>query len=213
MTAFLAGYMGKEAEELNAASGAKLFGTAGALGGGVLGTVAGGGAGAIAGGFDELVSGKPEEDEEVKEKLKRYLKAIAKDSGKGALIGGSLGAVGGGAAGALGGAVVGDFLGEMNKIAGLTEKGLDKGTDLAGFLARKGGAALLLAPILAGAGAGTIVSKATSPTKMDEDVIQRELEAMELQEFQTELQRRKLVAKKMARKAKDADVAERTLRI
>jgi len=49
----------------------------------------------------------------------------------------------------------------------------------------------LVAPILLGAGAGLTHSKITSPSPMDEEAVQKALEAAELEEFIAELERRR----------------------
>jgi hypothetical protein len=94
----------------------------------------------------------------------------------------------------------GDFFGNLaGSGVGLTAETLDNLK-----------AVLLAAPVVAGAGAGMLASKATSPSKLDTDAMQREIELAELQEMQTELQRQKELAQtQQPRGVKN----ERTLRI
>ena len=111
--------------------------------------------------------------------------------------------------------------GYVNKEAGIgdTLASLGKGTvgattDTTKAVLGLGAKGLALAPILAGLGAGTLVSHANSPGKLDEEAVQKELEALELQEFESELNRRRNIAKRRERQQKrDADVSERALRI
>ena len=49
----------------------------------------------------------------------------------------------------------------------------------------------LVAPILLGAGAGLTHSKLTSPSDLDKETVQKQLEAAELEEFLAELKRRR----------------------
>jgi hypothetical protein len=84
-------------------------------------------------------------------------------------------------------------------------KGAELGFDLSKLLAIGG-------PAILGAGAGHLLSSATSPTKTDEATLQRQLHAMELQEFEAELRRRKAIEEKV-KKEKGADVAPRSLRL
>jgi len=68
----------------------------------------------------------------------------------------------------------------------------------------------LLIPIAVGGGAGLIHSKMTSPSKMDTASAQQQLELSELEEFATELKRRREAAVRQGKKEKsDA----RTLRL
>ena len=58
----------------------------------------------------------------------------------------------------------------------------------------------IAAPIVLGAGAGLLHSKMTSPSKLDQESVQKALEAAELDEFMAELKRR--------RKQEEIDKAE-----
>lgn len=49
---------------------------------------------------------------------------------------------------------------------------------------------VLAAPLLLGAGAGLVHSNITSPSKLDEEAVQKALEAAELEEFEASLKRR-----------------------
>ena len=55
---------------------------------------------------------------------------------------------------------------------------------------------VLLIPALMGAGAGTLHSKLTSPSKLDQETVQKALEAAELEEYQAELRRRRVDAER-----------------
>ena len=69
---------------------------------------------------------------------------------------------------------------------------------------------LVLFPALVGGGAGMLHSKLTSPSSMDTAGVQKELEIAELEEFSTELKRRREAAARQGKKEKsDA----RTLRL
>ena len=68
------------------------------------------------------------------------------------------------------------------------------------------------APLAIGAGAGHLISAATSPTEADQEALQRQIHDLELQEFEAELRRRKAIEEK-ERKEKEADVAPRSLRL
>ena len=67
-------------------------------------------------------------------------------------------------------------------------------------------------PLFIGAGAGHLISAATSPTEADQEALQRQIHDLELQEFEAELRRRKAIEEK-ERKEKEADVAPRSLRL
>ena len=69
---------------------------------------------------------------------------------------------------------------------------------------------LVLLPVAAGAGAGLMHSKMTSPASLDIQGVQKSLELSELEEFATELTRRREAATRRGKKEKsDA----RTLRL
>lgn len=69
---------------------------------------------------------------------------------------------------------------------------------------------LILVPVVAGGGAGLLHSKMTSPATLDIAGAQKELELSELEEFATELTRRREAATRQGKKEKsDA----RTLRL
>jgi hypothetical protein len=111
--------------------------------------------------------------------------------------------------------------GYMDKEAGIgdafakvTGGAFDKTTDASKAALLLGAKGLAVAPILAGAGLGTVISQANAPGRLDEEALQKELEALELQEFESELKRRRAIAKRQERQqAREADIAERSLRI
>lgn len=89
--------------------------------------------------------------------------------------------------------IQGYFEGYMNKQANPLSA-LTAGAGVA--KATAGGAAnllpiLLALPVIAGAGTGMIHSKVTSPSPLDAQSAQKELELAELEEFVTDLQRRR----------------------
>lgn len=87
---------------------------------------------------------------------------------------------------------------------------IDKGEKYGG----KAMALMAALPLIAGAGAGSMVSHATSPTKTDEDALQSELHALELAETRAELERRKALEKKrQQQEEKRIDKPKRSLRL
>ena len=110
--------------------------------------------------------------------------------------------------------VIGYQDGYMHKQAGPIGTGISGGAAAGSFVAE--GAAnilpyVLLIPALMGAGAGSLHSKMTSPSNVDQETVQKSLEAAELEEFQAELQRRRDDA---ARKSGDpGNSGARTLHI
>jgi len=69
---------------------------------------------------------------------------------------------------------------------------------------------LVVIPIAVGGGAGLIHSKLTSPAPLDISSAQKELELSELEEFSTELKRRRVAA---TRQGKKENSNARTLRL
>jgi hypothetical protein len=71
-----------------------------------------------------------------------------------------------------------------------------------------------LAPVLAGIGTGALSSKITSPSKLDQQTLQKKLLAIELQEYRTELERRKALAKRKGiNESTEEQTPERSLRL
>jgi hypothetical protein len=111
----------------------------------------------------------------------------------------------------------GFIAGYQNKEATPWEAISEAVAGVGGAVARLGGEAistilpwLILVPVAAGAGAGLVHSKMTSPAPMDIGAAQKSLEISELEEFATELKRRREAATRQGKKEKsDA----RTLRL
>jgi hypothetical protein len=78
------------------------------------------------------------------------------------------------------------YLTKMAGVGDIAAKGAEAGVDLLSALLPY---ALVVPPLL-GAGAGLAHSKMTSPTVMDQESVQKALEAAELEEFAAELKRR-----------------------
>jgi hypothetical protein len=73
----------------------------------------------------------------------------------------------------------------------------------------------ITAPLAVGVGAGALASKMTSPSSLDHKALQNKLKSLELQEYRTELERRKELAKKKGiAESKDDEVQDaRSIRI
>ena len=108
---------------------------------------------------------------------------------------------------------------------------MDRQAFLAGYMDKEGGvgsksAALadwikdnaialgVAAPVLAGIGTGALASHINSPSTLDQQTLQKKLHALELQEYRTELERRKALAKRKGiNESSGEDTPERSLRI
>jgi AmiR/NasT family two-component response regulator len=89
-----------------------------------------------------------------------------------------------------------------------------KSTALAGWLKDNAIALGIAAPVLAGIGTGALASHINSPSKLDQQSLQKKLHALELQEYRTELERRKALAKRKGINESSGETStERSLRI
>ena len=104
--------------------------------------------------------------------------------------------------------------GYMSKSAGFLDRITGAATGAASWGLDKAVLAALAAPLAAGVGAGAIASHVTSPGSTDRKIIQNKLHSLELQEFRTELERRKKLAAKKGINESEGEVNQaRSLRI